>query len=98
GSCSFAAPTLTCSLGALASSGHHSIAVRFVASAGGAAQLAASVAADEIDLDATDDSASATTSVRGIADVGVSLDAPRQGHVGTGLDATATVTNHGPET
>ena len=97
--CSYNDPTRTvsCTLGAVSTAGA-SVAITATATTAGTIANTASVSSTTADPDASDNSATATTTVMsaGGADLGVSTSVPAKVDQGTGFAYTLTVANNGP--
>jgi uncharacterized repeat protein (TIGR01451 family) len=96
GSCSGSA-TITCALGNLAKGSSATVTLVLRADTSGALADSASVAANEIDLDSSNDTAAATVTVNAAVDLSVTMtDSPDPVAQGKNVTYTATVANAGP--
>jgi uncharacterized repeat protein (TIGR01451 family) len=100
GSCSQASGTVTCNLGGIASGGTALVSIQVTPQAAGTITNTASVAATgTIDNNPSNDTASADTNVRALADLSVTnSDSPDPDPVGRQLTYTVHVLNNGPAT
>jgi uncharacterized repeat protein (TIGR01451 family) len=97
GSCSQASGTVSCALGTLANGAGASVEVKVRPQEGGQITNQASVASSAGDLNLANNTASATTNVSGVADLGLTKsDSPDPVLAGQPLTYLLTVTNAGP--
>jgi uncharacterized repeat protein (TIGR01451 family) len=98
GTCFQSVPgTVTCTVGALAVGQNADIKIIVTANASGTITDTASVQSDQIDSNPADNSATTTTTVRGVADLGVTMTgSPSPAFVGNTLTYVVTVKNNGP--
>jgi uncharacterized repeat protein (TIGR01451 family) len=99
GSCSFAAGRLVCDLGSLTNSATASITIVVQTTAAGVITLTSSLTANALDFHLGNNSATATTTVSGAADLQLALsDSPDPVFINNTLTWTLSVSNAGPNT
>ncbi|MEW6330871.1 MAG: hypothetical protein AB1560_05355 [Pseudomonadota bacterium] len=97
GSCAYAAGTVTCNLGSLASGANTSVTINATATAAGVIPNTATVSGSGSDTDPGNNSTTATITVNASADLSLSVvDAPDPALTGSPLSYTVTATNAGP--
>ena len=96
--CSEAGGTVTCAIGALAVGADQLVSFDVTVDPARTAPISntATVAANETDPNAANDSATADTTVDSEADLGVEKEGPETASVGATFDSELLVTNHGP--
>ena len=97
GSCSFAAPTVTCALGTIPSSGSRGVTIVVEPTASGVVPTTVTVSGTYADANASNDEATAGTTVNAGADVSVTLtESADPVLAGEGLTYSLLVENRGP--
>jgi uncharacterized repeat protein (TIGR01451 family) len=97
GACMAAGGTVTCNLGSIAMGGLVTVTINTTVTAGGILTNTATVTTADADTNNTNNSATAMTTVRGVADLAIAKSAsPDPVTVGNALTYTVTVTNLGP--
>jgi uncharacterized repeat protein (TIGR01451 family) len=97
GACTEASGTVTCSIGTMAFDDLAAVNIETTATAVGAATIGTTVTSPD-DADETNNSASATVDIRGIADMQLEASADEPAvTVGSQMTVTASVTNAGPD-
>ncbi len=97
GSCTLAAALATCKFDVLRANGSAAITLHATAPAAGSFPVAGSVAADQPDSDASNNTVTSAATVEMLADVSVSATGSAAAHVGDALTYTLSVRNAGPD-